>query len=193
MTFAVVFVLSLLIVLIRNRGRLEFNRAIHLRGLAFIFVALLMQIVEVYGSDSFNPAERLAIRAALLMVSLLCLLLVIVLNWAYRAIRLLGLGLGLNGLVMMLNGGFMPITPEMLVLIGQRSLVSTLEPGNFVDRSKDILLYASQTRLWFLSDIFPIPPIGVAFSIGDVFVAIGLFLLIQQLLSHRRSAGTLSS
>jgi hypothetical protein len=182
MTFAVVFLLSLLVALVRTRGRPEVNRAIRLRGLALIFSALLLQVAEVYWPGSL-PASA---RVALLGISLVCLAIVIVLNRSYRAIWLIGAGLLLNGLVMALNGGFMPVAPATLAHIGHLSLAGSLRPGTLVQRSKDVLLPPHQTRLWFLSDAIPIPPpIGVAFSIGDVLVAMGLFVLVQQVLRRR--------
>jgi hypothetical protein len=186
MTFAIVFLIALVVAFLRNHGRFVTNRAIRLRGLVLIFVALLLQIAEVYWLGFLSRFER----AMLLGISLICLAIVVLLNRRYWAVNVLGLGLALNGLVMVVNGGFMPISPETLVQTGRFSSIAALPVGTLVARSKDVLLLPGQTRLWFLSDIFPIPmPVGIAFSIGDVFVAIGLFVLVQQLFSRHRPTG----
>jgi len=186
MVFVPVFLVALVVALVRCRGRLAINQAIHLRGVVLIFVALLVQIIEVYWPGSLSHVER----AVLLAISLACVAIVVILNRAYWAIDILGFGLVLNGLVMVLNGGFMPVSPDTLAHIGRLSLAGSLQSGTLVAHSKDVLLLPNQTHLWFFSDIVPIPPpIGVAFSVGDLLIAVGLFALVQQLLSRRPSTG----
>lgn len=75
----------------------------------------------------------------------------------------------------------MPISPET---IKQLLPNSTIDSSLFYTRlgsSKDVLLPISETKMWWLSDRFLLPsqyPYGAAFSIGDVFVAIGTFLML---------------
>ncbi|MEM7028598.1 MAG: DUF5317 family protein [Chloroflexota bacterium] len=93
---------------------------------------------------------------------------------------LLGLGLGLNLLVISLNGGFMPITPEMAAKLFQLPLEEVGQIGQRLGTSKDIILEASDTNLWILSDRFFLSfpnliPYRVAYSIGDVLIVIGAF------------------
>jgi hypothetical protein len=61
-------------------------------------------------------------------------------------------------------------------------LVTSSAAGTLVFASKDVLLPASETKLWLLSDIFVVPPpfpFPGVFSIGDCLMAFGMFRLVQ--------------
>jgi len=96
----------------------------------------------------------------------------------------MGIGLLCNFIVIILNGGFMPLMPEIaekLVVPGSNII---LELGERVGLGKDILLRKEDTILWFLGDIFTLPSwinYRVAFSIGDIFIAVGVFRLFWTL------------
>jgi hypothetical protein len=102
-------------------------------------------------------------------------------------VKLLGLGLLLNFLVIVLNGGFMPITPEALVRTGYDANVSQLETGYLVGRTKNIVMELGEARLWFLSDIVVIPepfPIPSVLSVGDLLIVVGVFFFLRESMSH---------
>ncbi|MEL7567767.1 MAG: DUF5317 domain-containing protein [Dehalobacterium sp.] len=84
---------------------------------------------------------------------------------------LLSLGFFLNFLVIMLNGGAMPVTLEGL----DHSYVTMLK-NNELPTYK---ILDGSAKLPWLSDVFIIPwPKGKAFSIGDIFISIGVFWLV---------------
>jgi hypothetical protein len=96
----------------------------------------------------------------------------------------LGIGLILNLAVIALNGGMMPISPDTLKTWSPDVPLNTWEVGKRFGTGKDIVLANKDTRLWFLSDRFVTPPqfsLHIAFSLGDVFIAIGAFLLMWSL------------
>jgi len=111
-------------------------------------------------------------------------------NRRLPAFWILAAGLVLNLAVILANGGFMPISPETAArLIPQESL-QALSLGERFGGGKDILLLEESTRLALLSDRLLPPgwfPYQVAFSPGDVVVAVGAFLLMA--LQGRRSPG----
>jgi hypothetical protein len=90
------------------------------------------------------------------------------------------IGLILNLAVMIANGGFMPINPQTAERVVGPEKMTSFEPGKRIGY-KDILLPSDETRLELLADRF-LPPVGlpyqVAFSLGDVFIALGAFWIL---------------
>lgn len=116
--------------------------------------------------------------ASLLILSLGMLMVFILKNRNKPGFLALGIGLFLNLLVITLNGGFMPISPEAVRMIAPEARPGTWEIEQRLGFGKDIVLMASSTRLQFLSDCLLLPgwfPYQVAFSIGDLFIALGAF------------------
>ncbi|MFN8487140.1 MAG: DUF5317 domain-containing protein [Caldilineaceae bacterium] len=103
------------------------------------------------------------------------------LNRKQSAFWVLGIGLILNLLVIVLNGGLMPVSPATLAQISPSSSTLHWSVGRRVGISKDILLPPAKTRLAWLSDRFLLPawfPYQGAFSLGDIFIAGGAFWLL---------------
>jgi hypothetical protein len=139
-----------------------------------------MPAVGKYIADDIVP---------IIMIGSQTLLLVFVLvNLKQPGVWALTLGLVMNLLAIVTNRGWMPISPETV-----RQILPTL-PADFplVDRrlglSKDWIIPTSEINLPWLADRFTLPgwiPYQVAFSIGDVFIAIGAFLLLWSLSSSK--------
>jgi hypothetical protein len=119
--------------------------------------------------------------ALILPISLAILVLFVWNNRRLQGFWLLGLGLLLNLAVIAANGGLMPISPENLSIV-YGTPVASKQAEAFVDSrafgSKNVVLPAEETRLEWLADRFTLPeelPIQFAFSLGDVFLAVGAF------------------
>jgi len=114
-------------------------------------------------------------------------LLLLVFVWQNRnlpGIKVMGLGLLLNFIVIAFNHGFMPLSPETAQKLIPEGVTVDLAIGERVEYGKDILLPVNETKLWFLSDIFVLPkwfPNRAAFSTGDILLGIGSFLLLWSL------------
>lgn len=144
----------------------------------------------------FHPAVRQrvpdALAAGALIASQILLLSFVWINRQQPGFWALGLGLGLNLLVIVANGGWMPISPDTLQRMYPGRAAGTWVPGQRLGVSKDIILTVTTTRLAWLSDRFILPswsPYQVAFSPGDVFIALGAFGTLWSLggADHRHS------
>ena len=144
-----------------------------------VFVGFLPQFFAIYlwKTRAIIPDK---ITALCLIASQLTLLAFVWLKRRLPGMPILLIGLMFNLIVMAVNGGFMPISPQVAErLIGEAN-VSKLVLGNRFG-FKDILLPANETRLELLADRF-LPPSGfpyqVAFSLGDIFITFGAFWVL---------------
>ena len=132
----------------------------------------------------YLPATRTTIPAKWVAIGLLTSqLLLLVFCWLNRYLSgtwLLALGLAFNLLVIATNGGFMPISPQTASRLVPQEVVKTVSLGSRFGYGKDVLLMPANTHLVWLSDRF-LPPEGfpyqVAFSLGDIAIAVGAFWL----------------
>lgn len=150
-----------------------------------ILIALLVQIVAFSPQlENLSWSDRLG--PALYISSILLLLLVVGLNLSLSGMKVLGLGLLLNFLVIAANGGYMPVPPENLARAGMIHRAELLKAKGYLSNST---VLTSETRLPFLADIFFVPsflPFSNVFSIGDVFIGIGAFILVMQAMRRER-------
>ncbi len=157
-----------------------------------VVVAFLPQVFAFY-----IPATRKSMPASVVVVSLLASqILLLVFCWLNRkmaGIWLLGAGLLLNFIVISANHGFMPISPQTASHLISASELAKVEIGTRFGYGKDILLLPENTQLIWLSDKFLPPawsPYQVAFSLGDILIAIGAFWLMMTQGKSRVFAGT---
>jgi hypothetical protein len=124
-----------------------------------------------------TPLERLAgnLAAPLLTLTNLALVAMVVLNIHVPGLKLFAVGLGLNTLVILLNGGFMPVSADALRRAGLDDLVAEMGVAGHSEKSR---LIDPATRLPLLGDILPVPAIAKVFSVGDIFVVAGATWLV---------------
>jgi len=149
----------------------------NLRWLWLVIVAFTLQFLAFQ-----LPAigARMPDRGAsiLLITSMLLLLLFAWQNRRHPGFFLLGFGLVLNLVVIAVNGGWMPISPHTVERLAPHASPGAWEVGSRLGTTKDMVLPAGETRLWALSDRFVVPdwfPYRVAYSPGDVIIALGAF------------------
>ncbi len=91
-------------------------------------------------------------------------------NRHLKSLYLVLLGLFLNTLVILANGGHMPVSLEALQRAGVKGWEEILK--NRADAVHTLL--KEDTRLPFLGDVIALPPLGKAVSLGDIFILAGI-------------------
>jgi hypothetical protein len=181
MILALAVVLGVCASLARHRSRAPAQiAAIQLRWAWLALLALVLQWPLLRAPA--GPTRALAVQQALFLLSHLALLIFVWRNRRQPGFLVVGLGVACNLLVILVNGGFMPITPETLARINPGSSPEWWPIGSHYGHSKDIILGQGATRLWFLSDVLVLPPPfpwPTAFSLGDLLIAAGIVLLLQ--------------
>jgi hypothetical protein len=169
------------IVAVLRGGRLNNLVSLSIRWSALPLLALGLQIIVIYG-PARNEARPYSLPALLILASYGLLLATALVNQRLPGMALLGLGAALNFLVILVNGGWMPVTAELLAKAGFIDTPSAVATGQRVLFTKDVIMVNQQIHLRWLSDVLVIPRAGLlsaVFSGGDVLMIVGLFHLIQ--------------
>ena len=143
--------------------------------------ALGLQLLVIFA----GLGELSDVRRGLFVFSYLLLIVFVLANLRRPGIAVIGVGLALNFLAIVSNGGLMPVTPEALDRVGPPP--TEIELGEPVPLTKDVLLAREDTRLWPLTDIltWENPTNIQLFSVGDLFIGAGLALTLAELLLPR--------
>ncbi len=181
MFLATVVLLAVAVALARG-GKWSNLLGFKLGGPWLVIIALGLQLII------FNPVWDRHVKDSVLtnvlyVLSFVLLVAFIIVNIKVAGLRVLGLGALANGVAIIANGGYMPSSPDALKRILPEETITQLTGGS---ASYNVVLITDETRLKFLCDIFYIPFINV-YSIGDILIASGAFLTIQQImLRHKR-------
>src|SRR4051794_19470971 len=99
-------------------------------------------------------------------------------NLHVPGLLVLAAGGALNAVAIAANDGVMPARPEALATAGILQA-----PGEFVNSGA-----VTSPKLWFLGDVFALPrvfPMANVFSIGDLLIVLGAFVLLHRLAGSR--------
>ncbi len=152
-----------------------------LQHLWLVFVAFIPQFIVVY----LPITRRLFpdwLVVGFLLASQIILLAFVWLNRRIMGMPILLCGVLLNLTVMTTNGGFMPISPQTASRLVSEDRLKIIQTGSRFS-TKDVLLRPENTRFEWLADRFLLPtwfPYQAAFSLGDVFIALGIFYLLAK-------------
>ena len=168
------------------RGRLTAigEAQVRLWWLAFVALAVQILLIRVAGESRSLPWWMPLAHAA----SYVPLLLVVLANRRTFGLPLVGIGLLMNTVVIAANGGMMPQGPETSHFRHPHAVV-----GDYLARSKTVLLPRANTTLWWLSDTIVIPSgthLPLIASPGDLVLGAGLAATVYGLTrpAGRRSA-----
>lgn len=159
---------------ISNTGKLNttLSKIFKINYWWLIVISILLRVLPLVLSPGSSLVD---LKRVCFIASYVLLLFTLLKNTHIKGVKIIFLGIFLNFVVILANLGFMPVSPETRVIEGK--ILHTIQPGEIVlTGSGGIILPAEQTRLWFLSDIITAPNIGVAFSIGDIIIGIGILV-----------------
>jgi hypothetical protein len=184
MILAYAIILLVLLALLLRRDLSAIGRISYKGGWKFISIVVGLFLLQ----DAFViylPGQTLW-QMVILMASPLALMLLFLLNHHLPGAKLFALGIALNVVVMVANGGWMPITPQTYHFVHpNRPVVEQSRPAN----SKNIVLPQAETNLWILSDIIPVtlPWRRYAVSLGDVLLIVAVAQFIFQTTAEKNT------
>lgn len=169
--------IAIVIALVRG-GTLTRWASINLRWRGVSILGFMIQVL-IFSSAWQTQTNFKPWTPHLYVVSMLLLLIAVAYNFHIPGMRLITLGLCLNLLAIVFNGGYMPASPDALTLAGLTLPVAGQTSNNSI-------VMGPNTRLTLLCDIFAIPKgfiFANVFSLGDVCLTMGAVYLIQKTLT----------
>ena len=178
MLYVIIIITSIIIGLLRG-GELERLFSISVEGVTMFAIALLLRLI-VWVFDLIGASGISTYSPYIIVISYFLLIYVSIRNIKLPGFKYIILGLLLNGFVIMLNGGSMPVLVKKGV-IADANAIGLLESGTRVVHS----LMNDNTLFAFLGDVIAIPkpfPEASIISVGDIMILVGLFILIQKIM-----------
>lgn len=162
--------------------RLYFPR-VHIRAGVLALFALAMQAIAIFAPLGFDDVPK----RLLFEISYLLLIFVAIVNLPRPGFLILGVGLLLNFLPIVANGGLMPVTAENLARIDQLDRIEGRAEGDAIPRTKNVLKTKENTHFYVLSDrlVFDNPAYVPILSIGDLVIGVGLVVTLGDLFLPR--------
>ncbi len=160
------------------------GKARHIRHVWVVIAAFLLQVPLLRGWWTRDIVSGLLVLSYVLLLWF---------GWSNRhlwSIRILTIGVVLNFIAVVANGGLMPVSPETLTRIHPSTSAEDWRLGIVPRGTKDIVLSRDQTRFWFLTDILVVPPPfpwPTALSVGDLFIWLGILILAWDVLGPARA------
>jgi len=176
MFFFAYFIIAALLIGFLLRGNLLNLADRPFRCLWLALIAVVLRFTVLSNAFLASPLKYLSVPGQI--ISFILLLIVAAFNLSIPGMKALGLGILLNLIVMVANGGYMPVSPDDLVEIGHPRQAEILRAGGTDFYG---IALTAQTRLPFLADIFVLPrffPIRYVFSPGDALIGIGLIIIL---------------
>ena len=176
MLYVYIIIISIIIGLLRN-GKLSSLSQISLKRVELILLACLIQAGLVFLGPK-RVKFVLDYSPYMLIFSYIVLLLVLWYNEKLKGIKFITLGIAFNFIVIVVNGGHMPVLLSSLYKAGLNDFILVLKEGTYVTH----ILITEKTLFKFLADVIPLsPPFPdpSVVSVGDFLMFYGVFSLIQ--------------
>jgi len=176
MLYVYIIIISIIIGLLRN-GKLSSLSQISLKRIELIVLACLIQAGLIF----LEPRQIKFVidySSSMVIFSYIVLLLAVWHNKELKGMNFITLGIIFNFVVIIANGGHMPVLLSSLYKTGLNDFALVLKEGSYVTHN----LITEKTLFRFLADVIPLsPPFPdpSVVSAGDFLMFYGVFSLIQ--------------
>jgi hypothetical protein len=162
---------------VKSELRLYFPK-LNLRWGVLALLALVLQAVAIFVPLDLDDVPK----RVLFVLSYLLLVVFILKNLRHPGMVVIGIGLLLNLLPIISNGGLMPVTAEHIAEIGQTHSIEGKQSGDAIPYTKNLLKAEEDTYFYELSDriVWDNPFFFRVFSIGDIVIVAGLAILLAE-------------
>jgi len=185
MLYVYIIIISIIIGLLRN-GKLSSLSQISLKRIELIVLACLIQAGLIF-LESKKVKFVLDYSSYMLIFSYIVLLLAVWYNKKIKGIKIIALGIIFNFIVIVANGGHMPVLLSSLYKAGLDDFALVLKEGTYVTHT----LITEKTLFKFLADVIPLsPPFPdpSVVSVGDFLMFYGVFSLIQNAMVKKQNS-----
>jgi hypothetical protein len=176
MLYVYIIIISIIIGLLR-KGKLSSLSQISLKRTELLVLAFLIQAGLIFlGSRKIEFV--LIYSSYALAFSYVVLLIAVWYNKKLKGMKIIALGIAFNFIVIVANGGHMPVLLSSLYKAGLDDFALVLKEGTYVTHA----LVTEKTLFRFLADVIPLsPPFPdpSVVSAGDFLMFYGVFSLIQ--------------
>jgi len=186
MLYVYIIIISIIIGLLRN-GKLSSLSQISLKRIELIVLACLIQAGLIF-LEPKKVKFILDYSSYMLIFSYIVLLLAVWYNKKLEEIKFIALGIIFNFIVIVVNGGHMPVLLSSLYKAGLNDFALVLKEGTYVTHT----LITEKTLFRFLADVIPLsPPFPdpSVVSVGDFLMFYGVFSLIQNAMVKKQNSG----
>ena len=185
MLYVYIIIISIIIGLLRN-GKLSSLSQISLKRIELIILACLIQGGLIFlGSKKIKFV--LDYSSYMIIFSYIVLLLAVWYNKTLKGMKIVALGIIFNFIVIVANGGHMPVMLSGLYKAGLDDFALAIKEGTYVTHT----LITEKTLFRFLADVIPLsPPFPdpSVVSAGDFLMFYGVFSLIQNAMVKKQNS-----
>jgi hypothetical protein len=185
MLYVYIIIISIITGLLR-KGKLSSLSQISLKKIELIVLACLIQGGIIFlGSKEIKFV--LDYSSYMIIFSYIVLLLAVWYNKTLKGIKIIALGIIFNFIVIVANGGHMPVLLGSLYKAGLNDFALVLKEGTYVTHT----LITEKTLFGFLADVIPLsPPFPdpSVVSVGDFLMFYGVFGLIQNAMLKKQNS-----
>ncbi len=185
MLYVYVIIISIVIGLLR-KGKLSSLSQISIKKIELIVLACLIQGGIIFlGSKEIKFV--LDYSPYMIIFSYIVLLLAVWYNKTLKGIKIIALGIIFNFIVIVANGGHMPVLLSSLYKVGLNDFALVLKEGTYITH----ILISEETLFRFLADVIPLSPPSPdpsVVSAGDFLMFYGVFGLIQNAMLEKQNS-----